>query len=117
MFGSTNRQQFQELLSRYWNLAYNEGAEDRNHDTPDNDAQQVLRLLMELFDQQNRPRVYDFVWRLRDSTRDEYERCYTMAANVNRERLWALVDPDEIGNWEFQPEDAEKSLGNRESFR
>jgi gamma-glutamyl:cysteine ligase YbdK (ATP-grasp superfamily) len=28
-------------IEDYWNLAYNEGREGRNHDTPDGDAQRV----------------------------------------------------------------------------
>jgi len=38
-----------ELLARYWDLAYVEGREGRNVDAPNNDAQRVLSSIKQLF--------------------------------------------------------------------
>ena len=44
------RQAFENLLDKYWGLAYAEGVQGRNHDTESGEAQKALNELMELWD-------------------------------------------------------------------
>jgi hypothetical protein len=48
-----SRNAFREAVARYWDLAYREGCEGREVDTPEGDAQSTLSEIMRLYDERS----------------------------------------------------------------